>query len=307
VPVPQGYSNTVVNNAPYAAGGYNSGGAMPGVADPYGPGAPVGGGFPAQPGMSAPYSGGDSSMGCCSSSNQDLMWNMCLLLAFCAIEAVFAMICGSQMLMLDFYRRLGGVFCMVYSLEAIQARDEVVHIDGRDVARSAEQEIIACGNDLVARQLKMDQAALELRGMEMRRRIIATLLVGSYLLTVAFVQAMTAIVSMYGGAPDEVTQPGWILIIGALCGLLDLVHLRYGVEVILDLSNETGFSWTHLLNVLYGSMFVVTEAFCVMIFGGGFIDPLLVLMFAAAICAGSTDVVTKAASALQNQAWQERV
>ena len=55
VPVPQGYSNTVVNNAPYAAGGYNSGGAMPGVADPYGPGAPVGGGFPAQPGMSAPY------------------------------------------------------------------------------------------------------------------------------------------------------------------------------------------------------------------------------------------------------------
>ena len=44
---------------------------------------------------------------------------------------------------------------LTFSRQAIQARDEVVHIDGRDVARSAEQEIIACGNDLVARQLKV--------------------------------------------------------------------------------------------------------------------------------------------------------
>ena len=38
-----------------------------------------------------------------------------------------------------------------------------------------------------------------------------------------------------------------------------------------------------------------------------YIDPIMVLVFASAVAAGSTDVVTKAASALQYQAWLERI
>jgi hypothetical protein len=94
-----------------------------------------------------------------------------------------------------------------------------------------------------------------LRNSERRRLIIATTLIATYLLAVSFVMAMGAIISMYGGAPKVgqfnadirlfnaalttlsssvfqlVTSPGYVLVTGLLCLVLDLVHLKYGVEV----------------------------------------------------------------------------
>lgn len=198
---------------------------------------------------------------------------------------------------------------MVYTLEAIQAHSEVTNVHGRVIARSALPEIHACTDPNQQRD-KMDAAARDLRGMDRRRRIIATLLIGCYILTVAFVQAMAAIVSMYGGAPDTVTQSGWIMLTGALCLVLDLVHIKFGVEVVLEMYEQgsDSCSWQRILSGAYGSIFVILEATLVMVMsGGGFIDPILVLLFAACIAASVTDMVVKSASALQFQAWMERV
>jgi len=243
----------------------------------------------------------------CSSGNQDLVINMCLLLAFCAFEAVFAMISGSLLLMLDFYRRLGGVFTMVYSLEVLQASCESEVVDGRTVSLHSLPEINAT-TDPRQRLEKVDAAALERRGGERRRYYIASLMVGVYLLTVSFVQAMESIVSMYGVVPAVVSKSGWILMIGCLCGVLDLVHVRYGVKVHLGLSDdEDAPLWKKILMASYGSLFVCLDAAMVMMIGGGYVDPLLVLVFAATVAYCSTDTVMKMAAALQYKAWEERI
>jgi len=243
----------------------------------------------------------------CSAGNQDLVINMCLLLAFCAFEAVFAMISSSLLLMLDFYRRLGGVFTMVYSLEVLQAGCDSEVVDGRTVSLSAMPEINAC-TDPRERMNKVDAAALERRGAERRRYYIASLMVGVYLLTISFMGSMGSIVSMYGASPPEVSKAGWILMIGCLCGLLDCVHVRYGVKVHLGLTDDDDAPlWKKILVGTYGSLFVILDSVMVMIIGGGYVDPLLLFAFAAAIAYGSTDTVTKMASALQYKAWEERV
>jgi len=166
----------------------------------------------------------------CGPGTRDLLINMCLLLAFCAFEAVFSMIAHSNLLMLDFYRRLGGVFAMIYTLEVVQASTETEVVDGRTIMGSALPDINT-STTAAERFQKVDRAALNLRGTDRRRLYLASLLIGIYLLGVAFVCAMAAIVSMYGGAPPSVEKSGWIMVIGCLCLVLDLVHVRYNVQV----------------------------------------------------------------------------
>jgi len=106
----------------------------------------------------------------------------------------------------------------------------------------------------------MDQAALGLRNTERRRLLIASILIATYLLTCAFVMAMGAIISMYGGAPKAVGSSGYIAVTGLLCLALDLVHLKYGVEVHLgnDVDENSSAVWT-MFTACFGSCFVVVE------------------------------------------------
>jgi len=226
------------------------------------------------------------------------MMNMILVLSFCAFEAVFAMLSGSHTLMLDFYARLAVVFAMVYSLEAVQTRSEVASVGGVYVHQSALAVINASTNP-IDRDAKTQQAAVELNGADLRRRIIAAVLIGCYLLTVAFCQAMSNITSMYGGAPADVTRVSWVLGIAGLCLLLDLVHVYYGVEVELQIVQNTnrGFFESAIM-ASFGSLFVAVEAIACMTIGGGFVSPIVAIVYACAICMAATDKVTLGASAL---------
>jgi len=242
----------------------------------------------------------------CGPGTQDLLINLCLLLAFCAFEAVFSMMAYSNLLMLDFYRRLGGVFAMVYTLEVVQASVDTEVVDGRTVMCSALPDINT-STTAAERLQKVDRAALDLRGTDRRRLYLASLMIGVYLLGVAFVCAMAAIVSMYGGAPPTVEKSGWIMVIGCLCLVLDLVHVRYNVQVNLGTAAEDeSNTWSKILGASYGSLFLIFEATLMMTVGGGYVDPILVLLFSAAVAAASSDSVMRNATAMLYQSWSER-
>jgi len=229
----------------------------------------------------------------------DLRLNMGLILCFCAVEAVFGMICGSHVLMIDFYHRLGTLFALVYTHESVQSVSEVASVQGHFVPRSSLPAIHAC-TDPPAQERQIQAAMMELHGSDQRRRLLAAVLIGCYLLSVAFIQAMSSITSMYGGAPALTTNHGYILVIGLLCLLLDVIHWKYGVEVILNPSGEAGCG-LQLITMIYGSCFVVFgEGFIGMMFvDSGYVSPMVGLLYTAAIAWFNTDAVTSGAGALQ--------
>merc|ERR1712216_55605 len=241
----------------------------------------------------------------CGPGTQDLTINMGLLLAFCAFEAVFSMISHSNLLLLDFYRRLGGVFAMVYTLEVVQASVHTEVVDGRTVAISALPDINASTSP-AERLQKVENAAIDLRGTDRRRLYIASMMIGIYLLAVAFLSAMGAIISMYGGAPPDVEKSGWIMVIGGLCLVLDLVHVKFNVQVNLGTSaEEDANTLTKVLGASYGSLLLIFEAVLEMSIGGGYIDPILAMIGAGIFAAASSDSVMRNATALLYQSWNE--
>jgi succinate dehydrogenase hydrophobic anchor subunit len=256
-------------------------------------------------GSAAPSS--QSQITCCG-PNSDILWNLCLLLAVCAFEAVLAMVCGSFTLMLDFYRRLGNVFAMVYTLEAVQARGDVSSFNGQYVPRAALPEIHASSNP-AEQQAKVDAASAALRGSDSRRRVLAALLISAFLVTVAFVRAMGAIVSMYGGAPDAVKQPGWVIVAGCLCLVLDLVHVFFGVEIVLhDVFNDQHSSkWVEILLTSYGAILVIFEGIIDASTHGGYASPIISLVLCAIIGYVESEMLTKTSAMMQSQAWLRRV
>jgi len=244
----------------------------------------------------------------CAAENQDLVMNGGLLLAFCGFEAVFGMMTGSHILLLDFFRRLGGVFAMVYTLEMTQIQRDTVNVHGRIVSRSSTKAIHEC-TDPTEQRAKMDTAALQLRHGERRRLIIATLMIAIYLLTVGFMGSMGAIIAMYGGAPPQVKMGTYILMSGLLCLALDLVHLKYGVEVHLgnDVDENSGYTQTMFV-ATFGSLFVVAEGTLVSFTSmGGYVDPFLCIAMCGVIAVGSSEVLQNMASSLQYCTWQERI
>jgi len=243
----------------------------------------------------------------CTGANSDILWNLCLLLAVCAFEAVLAMVCGSFTLMLDFYRRLASVFAMVYTLETVQSRGDVTHFNGTYIPRGALAEIHASTNP-AEQQSKVEAAAMALRHADSRRRILAALMISCYLVTVAFTRAMGGIASMYGGAPDSVSSAGWVLVAGCLCLALDTVHVLYGVEIVLHnlYSDEHTGKFYQFLLVSYGSLIVIFEAFLDIADAGGYASPIISLVLAGVIAYVESDTVTKTSSAMQTQDWKRR-
>merc|ERR1711934_901914 len=146
---------------------------------------------------------------------------------------------------------------------------------------------------------------MELRGVDRRRLYLASMMIGVYLLAVAFVAAMYAVISMYGGAPRGLEKEGYIIVIGALCLLLDLIHVKYNVQVRLGTSAEDDENIpTKILGATYGSLFVIFEGVIRTIVGESaesYIDPILMLVFASTITCTSADSVMKNASALLYQ------
>jgi len=233
----------------------------------------------------------DTGAQCCG-GNRDLMLNMILILCFCAFEAVLAMLCGAHTLFLNFYHRLGYVFALVYSLEAVQSRLDVAEIQNHLVLRSALPEINSCTNP-IEQTHKVQTAALALAKADGRRRVLAALLISCYLLAVAFSQAMANIVSMYGGAPPAVIQPGWIFATACLLLLLDLVHWYYKVEMVLGMyANEQHSCWTSFFLYTYGSWFVMLEGCLCGWFGGSYTSPILAIVYAGVIAWQVTDNMT---------------
>jgi len=208
---------------------------------------------------------------------------MGLQTVLCLFEAIFSMVSGCMVLMLDAFRRLGCIFTIIHCLE-----------DGAEGPQSM-------GVTLTPEQMQAQME--ERRQAETRRHCIAAFVVSVYLLTVGFVVATDTVASMYDGAPEAISSAGWVLGIGITCCLVDFGMMRYGIEAV----PETGFDddansgWQKLVATLSGSAFVTMGAIVGMMSGGGYIDALLVMLFAMSISLGAADTVMKLSTAFEKR------